>query len=83
MPSQIEPMKKVARRIREHPGGIMSAMALSTINAGSGLINTRVQCTKRTACGLRNRQCLRNSILFHINCLRHIPASLKATHRNA
>ncbi len=80
MRSRLEPVKKVARMIREHLWGIVNAMALRTTNAGSESVNSKVQRVKRAACGFRNRTRFRNAILFHLGGLDLYPAAASATH---
>lgn len=43
MRSRLDPVKKVARMIRDHLWGIVNAMALRTTNAGSESVNSKVQ----------------------------------------
>jgi transposase len=80
MRSRLDPVKKVARMIREHLWGIVNAMALRTTNAGSESVNAKVQRVKRAACGFRNRDRFRNAILFHLGGLDLYPAHVSATH---
>jgi len=80
MRSRLEPVKKVARMIREHLWGIVNAMALKITNAASESVNSKVQRIKRAACGFRNRDRFRNAILFHLGGLDLYPASASATH---
>ena len=80
MRSRLEPMKKVARMIREHLWGIVNAMALQVTNAASESVNAKVQRVKRAACGFRNRGRFRNAILFHFGGLSLYPAGVSATH---
>lgn len=80
MRSRLEPIKKVARMIREHLWGIVNAMALRATNATSESVNSKVQWIKRTACGFRNRDRFRNAILFHLGGLDLHPKHASATH---
>lgn len=80
MRSRLEPIKKVARMIRDHLWGIVNAMALRVTNAASESINSKVQRIKRAACGFRNRDRFRNAILFHLGGLDLYPANASATH---
>jgi hypothetical protein len=64
MRSCLEPMKKVARMIREHLWGIVNAMVLGVTNTASESMNSKVQRIKRAACGFRNRERFRNAILL-------------------
>ena len=80
MRSRLDPIKQVARMIREHLWGIVNAMALQATNAASESVNSKVQRIKRAACGFRNRERFRNAILFHLGGLDLHPAQASATH---
>lgn len=80
MRSRLEPMKKVARMIRDHLWGIVNAMALRATNAASESVNSKVQRIKRAACGFRSRDRFRNAIHFHLGGLDLYPAGVSATH---
>jgi transposase len=80
MRSRLEPVKRVARMIRDHLWGIVNAMNLRTTNAGSESINAKVQRIKQAACGFRNRERFKNAILFHLGGLELYPASASFTH---
>lgn len=75
MRSRLEPMKRVARMVRDHLEGIINAVVLNTTNAGSESTNARVQRVKRMACGFRNRDRFRNAIYFHLGGLDLSPAT--------
>ena len=83
MRSRLEPVKKVARMIRDHLWGIVNAMALKITNAASESINSKVQRIKRSACGFRNRERFRNAIMFHLGGLDLYPEAVPATHTKA
>lgn len=78
--SRLEPMKRVARMIRDHLWGIVNAMALRVTNAASESVNAKVQRVKRAACGFRSRERFRNAIYFHLGGLDLYPATASATH---
>ena len=80
MRSCLEPLKKVARMVRDHLWGIVNAMVLRITNAASESGNSKVNRIKRSACGFRNRDRFRNAILFHLGGLDLYPASASATH---
>ena len=80
MRSCLEPVKKVARMVRDHLWGIVNAMVLQITNAASESVNSKVQRIKRAACGFRNRERFRNAILFHLGGLDLYPASHSLTH---
>ena len=83
MRSRLEPIKKVARMIRDHLWGIVNAMALKITNAASESVNSKVQRIKRAACGFRKRDRFRNAIQFHLRGLDLYPARASATHTNS
>ncbi len=67
--SRLEPMKRVARMVRDHLEGIVNAIVLRATNAGAESINSKIQRVKRMACGYRNRERFRNAIYFHLGGL--------------
>lgn len=83
MRSCLEPVKKVARMVRDHLWGIVNAMVLQITNAASESVNSKVQRIKRAACGFRNRDRFRNAILFHLGGLDLYPAGASSTHTKA
>jgi transposase len=80
MRSRLEPIKRVARMIRDHLWGIVNAMALQVTNAASESVNAKVQRVKRAACGFRSRERFRNAIYFHLGGLDLYPVGVSATH---
>jgi hypothetical protein len=79
--SQLEPIRKVAKMIREHMWGIINAIVHRATNAGAESINAKIQRIKRMACGYRNRDRFRNAIYFHLGGLNLYPAT--STHTNS
>jgi len=75
MRSRLEPVKRVARMIRDHLEGILNAIVLKATNAPSESTNAKVQRIKRMACGFRNRSRFRNAIYFHLGGLDLYPAN--------
>jgi transposase len=67
--SRLEPVKRVARMIRAHLEGIITAIVHRATNAGAESINAKIQRVKRMACGYRNRQRFRHAIYFHLGGL--------------
>jgi transposase len=61
MRSRLEPVKHVARMIRDHLWGVINAMALKVTNAASESVNSKVQRIKNAACGFRNRDRFKRS----------------------
>lgn len=67
--SRLDPVKRVARMVRDHLEGILNAIVLRATNAASESINSKIQRVKRMACGFRSRQRFRNAIYFHLGGL--------------
>jgi transposase len=76
---RLEPMKKVARTVKEHLWGIINAVVLKKTNAAAESVNSRIQRIKHRACGFRNRVRFRWAILFHLGGLDLYPAAAKTT----
>jgi len=74
--SRLEPIRRVARMVREHLTGIINAIVLGVTNARSEGTNAKIQWIKYTARGYRNRERFRNAIYFHLGGLDLYPASL-------
>jgi transposase len=81
--SQLEPMKKAARTVRDHLWGIVNAIVLEVTNAGAESQNSKVQWIKKQACGFRNRERFRNAIYFHLGGLDLYPRPRSVTHTKA
>lgn len=75
MRSRLEPMKRVARMVRDHLYGIINAIVLRATNARAESINSKIQRVKRMACGYRNRERFRNAIYFHCGGLDMMPTT--------
>jgi len=75
--SRLEPIKKVARMVKNHLKGILNAICEGITNARSEGINSRIQWIKYTARGFRNRERFRNAIYFHLGGLDMTPEALK------
>jgi transposase len=80
--SRLEPMKHVARTIRDQLWGIVNAIVLRVTNAGAESLNAKIQGIKKQACGFRNRERFRDAIYFHCGRLDLYPATL-STHTRA
>jgi transposase len=70
---RLEPIKRVARMVKSHLGGILNAVVSGVTNARSEAVNARIQSLKRTACGFRNPERFRFAILFHLGGLSLYP----------
>lgn len=79
--SRLEPVKKVARMVKTHLEGILTAVIKGITNARAEGINAKIQWMKYTARGFRNRERFRNAIYFHLGGLDLYPAGISgATH---
>ena len=81
--SRLEPIKRVARMIKNHWEGVMNAATSNVTNARAEGINSKIQWIKRMASGYRNRENFRNAIYFHLGGLDLYPESLRSTHTNS
>ena len=75
--SRLEPVKKVAKTIKEHQEGIVNAIYHGVTNARSESINSRIQWIKYTARGFRNQERFQRAIYFHLGGLDMTPEALK------
>ncbi len=66
---QLEPIKKVAKIIKEHLWGILNAVILKATNGSSESINSRIKMIKIRSRGFRNKARYRNAIYFHLGGL--------------
>ena len=67
--SRLEPVRKVARTIKEHLWGILNAIILKANNGASESINSRIKTIKIRSRGFRNKSRYRNAIYFHLGGL--------------
>jgi transposase len=74
--SRLEPIKKVARMIKRHLEGIVTAVVLRITNARAEGLNAKIQWIKATARGFRNPDSYRDAIYFHLGGLDLYPAAL-------
>ena len=73
---RLEPVKRVARMIKRHLDGIVTAVVKRVTNARAESINAGVQKLKYSARGFRNRKRFRNAIHFHLGGLDLYPAGV-------
>ena len=66
---RLEPVKRVARMIRKHLEGILTAVVQRVTNARAEGIRSSIQWLKYQARGYRNRQRFRDAIYFHFGGL--------------
>ncbi len=77
---RLEPVKRVARMVKRHLEGIVTAVVQGVSNARAESINAGVQRLKYAARGFRNRQRFRNAIYFHLGGLDLYPAGVGRDH---
>jgi len=63
---RLEPIKKVAKIIKEHLWGIINAILLEVTNGGAESINSRIKMIKIRSRGFRNKARYKNAIYFHL-----------------
>lgn len=76
--SRLEPIKRVARMVKKHLEGIVTAVVTGANTARSEGFNAVIQKIKSDARGFRNRDRFRNAIYFHLGGLDLYPDSLRA-----
>lgn len=74
--SGLEPMKKVAKRLRTHLNRILTYVKFKVTNARAEGVNNKIQSLKKKAYGYRNTQRLINAIYFHCADLQLYPEPL-------
>lgn len=79
----LEPIRVVARMIRNHWAGVINAATSDITNAMSESVNSQIQRIKKHACGFRSRTRFREAILFHLGGLDLYPAIPSSIHSNA
>ena len=79
--SRLEPIKRVARMIKNHLDGVLNAIVSGVTNARLEGLNTMIQWLKRSARGFRSRDRFRAAIYFHLGGLDLYPDSF--THSNS
>lgn len=65
MRSQLPPIKKVVKMLRNHEQGLLNFSQHHIINAGAAGFNSAIQLIKANARGFRNFANYRARILFH------------------
>ena len=79
----LEPIRVVARMIRNHWDGVINAATSDITNAMSESVNSHIQRIKKRACGFRSRTRFREAILFHLAGLDLSPDLPSSIHSNA
>jgi transposase len=67
--SRLEPIRKVARTIKEHLWGILNAIVLKVSNGPAEGLNSRIKMIKIRSRGFRNKARFANAIYFHLGGL--------------
>ncbi len=79
----LEPIRVVARMIRNHFAGVINAATSDITNAMSESVNSHIQRIKKRACGFRSRTRFREAILFHLGGLDLYPVIPSSIHSKA
>ncbi len=74
--TNIEPLKKVARAIKERLPNVVSYCSLGITNAVAEGINRKIMATKRGVGGYRNRKNFKTAIYFYCGRLRAYPKTM-------
>ncbi len=75
---RLEPVIKVGKMIKNYLWGILNAIVMKANNARLEGKNATIQKIKAMACGFRNRERFKMTILFHLGGLDLIPSIAKA-----
>jgi transposase len=76
----LEPIRVVARMIKNHFAGVINAATSDITNAMSESVNSHIQRIKKRACGFRSRVRFREAILFHLGGLDLYPMFPSSIH---
>jgi len=76
----LEPIRIVARMIRNHWVGVINAATSDITNARSESVNSHIQRIQKRACGFRSRTRFREAILFHLGALDLYPQFPSSNH---
>ncbi len=79
----LEPIRAVARMIKNHFDGVINATTSDITNAMSESVNSHIQRIKKRACGFRSRLRFREAILFHLGGLDLYPTFPSLIHSKA
>jgi len=71
--SRLEPIRKVARMIRDHIKGILNYCRVPITNAVAEGLNSRISAIKQRACGFRNIENFKTAIYFFCGGLNLYP----------
>jgi len=73
--SRLQPVKKIAKTLKDHLYGILSYCKHRITNAMTEGINSKIETLRKAACGFRNKQRFRTVILFRLGGLDLSPAT--------
>ena len=73
---RLDPIKEVARTVKEHLWGIINAIVLEANNGRAEGINSKIQSLKNRACGFRSRVRYKTAIYFHLGGLDLYPTGI-------
>lgn len=74
---RLNPMIAVGRMIRKYFWGVLNAIRLKANNSMLEAKNARIQRIKKIACGFRNKERFKNTILFHLGGLDLMPSATR------
>ena len=74
---RLKPMISVGKMIRKYFWGILNAIRLKANNSMLEAKNARIQRLKKIACGFRNKERFKNTILFHLGGLDLMPSATR------
>ena len=74
--SRLEPIKDVAKTIKEHLWGILNAVVLKVSNGPAEGLNSQIKMIKVRSRGFRNKERFANAIYFHLGGLNLYPEGL-------
>lgn len=74
--SRLEPVRAVARLIKDHLWGILNAVVLRATNGPAESINSRIKTLKIRSRGFRNKERFKTAIYFHLGGLDLYPAGV-------
>jgi len=73
---RLDPIKEVAKTIKEHLWGILNAVVLKVSNGPAEGINSRIKMIKVRSRGFRNKERFANAIYFHLGGLNLYPEGI-------
>jgi transposase len=74
--SRLDPIKEVAKTIKEHLWGILNAVVLKVSNGPAEGLNSRIKMIKVRSRGFRNKERFANAIYFHLGGLDLYPEGI-------